>query len=48
MLKEMAMGYSRNKMHTPKEDMGIPKILPTFFIGKGKGGMRIPKFFYRF
>ena len=24
------MGYSRNEMHTPKEDTGIPKILTTF------------------
>ena len=43
----------------PKEDMGIPKILTTFFIGnskkikpffsrKGKEGMGIPKIFNHF
>ena len=46
-------------MHTPKEDMGIPKILTTFFIGKsqkfkhffggkGKEDMGIPKIFNHF
>ena len=45
-------------MHTPEEDMGIPKILPTFFIRnspkikhffgrKGKEDMGIPKNFDR-
>ena len=46
-------------MHTPKEDMGIPPKLTTFFIGKspkikhffvckGKEDMGIPKIFNHF
>ena len=51
--------FQKLDAHPPKEDMGIPKILPAYFIGnsskikhffgrEGKEDMGIPKMFDRF
>lgn len=33
---EQELGYSRNQMYNPNEDIGIPKYLPIFFTGNSQ------------